>query len=129
MRLKSGYEFASVKILDLSVVCTSTAAFNYSLILNPTIVGTALSFSGVTNSSIEVDNTATNATTVTGGTTLFSGTDNQANTTSGISSVLNSDFFLGSSIAGVNDILVIGVQRLTGTTETFYGSLNWKDQQ
>jgi hypothetical protein len=70
-----------------------------------------------------------NTTKVSGGRILFAGTDNQANTTSGVESVLNSDFYLGSSIAGASDIVVIGVQRLTGTTETFYGSINWKDQQ
>ena len=129
MRLKSGYEFASVKILDMSVVCTSTSAFNYTLLLNPTVTGTALSFTSVTNSSIEVDSTTTNATKVSGGRVLFSGTDNQANFSSGVTSVLNSDFYFGSSIAGVNDVLVIAVQRLTGTTESFYGSINWKDQQ
>ena len=129
MRLNSSYQTSSIKILDLSIVCTSTAAFQYYLILNPTVTGTALSFTQVTNSSIDAQINTTNATTISGGTTLFCATDNQANTTSGISSVLNSDFYLGSSIAGVSDILVLGVQRLTGTTETFYGSLNWKDQK
>lgn len=129
LRLNSSYQTSSIKILDLSIVCTSTSAFQYYLLLNPTVTGTALSFTQVTNSSIDAQSNTTNATTVSGGTTLFCATDNQANTTSGISSVLNSDFYLGSSIAGVSDILVLGVQRLTGTTETFYGSLNWKDQK
>lgn len=129
LRLNSSYQTSSIKILDLSIVCTSTAAFNYYLLLNPTVTGTALSFTQVTNSSVDAQVNATNATTVSGGTTLFSATDNQANTTSGVASILNSDFYLGSSIAGVSDILVLGVQRLTGTTESFYGSLNWKDQK
>lgn len=129
LRLNSSYKTSAIKILDLSIVCTSTSAFNYYLLLNPTVTGTALSFTQVTNSSVDAQVNTTNATTVSGGTTLFSATDNQANTTSGTSSVLNSDFYLGSTIAGVSDILVLGVQRLTGTTESFYGSLNWKDQK
>lgn len=129
LRLNSSYQTSAIKILDLSIVCTSTSAFNYYLLLNPTVTGTALSFTQVTNSSIDAQVNTTNATTVSGGTTLFSNTDNQANTTSGVASVLNSDFYLGSTIAGVSDILVLGVQRLTGTTESFYGSLNWKDQK
>lgn len=129
IRLNSSYLTSSIKILDLSIVCTSTAAFNYYLILNPTVTGTALSFSQVTGSSIDAQVNTTNATKVTGGTRLFCLTDNQANTTSGVASVLNSDFYLGSTIAGVSDVIVLGVQRLTGTTESFYGSLNWKDQK
>ena len=132
MRLKSGYLSALIKILDLSITCTSTASFNYYIILNPTITGTALSFSSpanIANSSIEVDVSRTNTTTISGGTLLYTNSDNQANTTSGKNSILNSDFAFGSSIAGVSDIVVIGVQRTTGTTETFYGSINWKDQQ
>lgn len=129
IRLNSSYLTSSIKILDLSIVCTSTAAFNCYLILNPTVTGTALSFTQITNSSIDAQVNTTNATKVTGGTRLFCLTDNQANATSGVASVLNSDFYLGSTIAGVSDVIVLGVQRLTGTTESFYGSLNWKDQK
>jgi len=129
VRLNSSYLTSTIKILDLSIVCTSTAAFNYYLLLNPTVTGTALSFTQVANSSLDAQINTTSATKVTGGTPLFCLTDNQANTTSGVASVLNSDFYLGSTIAGVSDILVLGVQRLTGTTESFYGSLNWKDQK
>jgi hypothetical protein len=129
LRLRSSYLFANIKILSLSLTCTSTSAFNYYIMLNPTVTGTAFSFTAVTNSSVEVDVARLNTTKVSGGRILFAGTDNQANTTSGVESVLNSDFYLGSSIAGASDIVVIGIQRLTGTTETFYGSINWKDQQ
>jgi hypothetical protein len=38
-----------------------------------------------------------------------------------------SDFQIGSSIAGVNDILVLAVRRLNGTTETFFGTLGWRE--
>lgn len=129
IRLNSSYLTSSIKILDLSIVCTSTSTFNYYLLLNPTVTGTALSFTQVANSSIDAQVNTTNATKVTGGTRLFCLTDNQANATSGVASVLNSDFYLGSTIAGVSDVIVLGVQRLTGTTESFYGSLNWKDQK
>jgi len=132
LRFKTNYNTSFIKILDMSIVCTSTAAFEYQILLNPTITGTALSFStpsDIANSSLEVDVARTSTTTISGGTRLFSSTDNQANTTSGTASILNSDFALGSSIAGASDIIVIAIRRLTGTSESFYGSLNWKDQQ
>jgi hypothetical protein len=128
MRLKSTHLGSYIKLLNFSIVCTSTSSYNYYLILNPTVTGTALSFTGVTNTSIEADVSATNATTLSGGTTLKVGTSLQTN--DGIvDDSLNSDFALGSNIAGVSDIVVLAVQRLTGTSETFYGSLNFKDQQ
>jgi len=128
MRLNSSYLTSNIKILDFSVNCTSTATYNWYLILNPTVVGTALSFTAVTNSSLDVDVATTNATTVTGGTILSTGTTTQ-NNEGGISKLLTSDFSFGSTIAGVSDVLVLAVQRVTGTSETFYGSINWKDQQ
>jgi hypothetical protein len=74
-------------------------------------------------------NTSTNATTVTGGTKLFSKVSSQGNAGGQSADSLNSDFALGSSIAGVSDEVYLCVQRLTGTTETFFGSKNFKDQQ
>ncbi len=127
-RLGSNYLTSNVKILDFFINCTSTATYNWYLLLNPTIVGTALSFSAVTNSSIEADVATTNATTVTGGTILLTGATTQ-NNEGGVSKFLTSDFSYGSTIAGVSDVVVLAVQRVTGTSETFYGSLNWKDQQ
>lgn len=128
LRLNSNYLTSTVKLLDFYINCTSTATFNWYLLLNPTISGTALSYSSVTNSSLDADSVSTNATTATGGTTLLCGTTQQGNE-SGVSKILNSDFSFGSTIAGVSDQIVLAVQRVTGTTETFYGSINWKDQQ
>jgi hypothetical protein len=129
IRLKSGNLGSYIKILDLSVTCTSTAAYNYMLLLNPTIVGTALTWSDLTNSSCQIMNTSTNATTVTGGSKLFSKVGSQGNQGGQSNDALNSDFALGSTIAGVSDIVLLCVQRITGTSESFYGSINFKDQQ
>lgn len=128
LRLKSNYLGSSIILKDFSIICSSTSVFNYRLILNPTVTGTALSFTSITNGSIEAQVNTTNATTVSGGTVIASGTSQQTNDSSANGN-LNSDFYLGSTIAGVSDILVLAVQRATGTTETFYGSLNWVDQQ
>jgi len=128
VRLKSGYLGSKISFSDFNIVCTSTAAYNYYWILNPTVVGTALNFVDVTNSSIQADVATTSATTLTGGTVIHAGTG-QATNDSSTADILNSDFTLGSTIAGVSDILVLAVQRVTGTTETFYGSVNIKDKK
>lgn len=126
IRLGSSFLAADVVPTNFSIACASNSTFNFYLLLNPTVVGTALSFSAITNSAVEQDITTTNATTLTGGTILFSGTSQQTN-----ESILNvqspSDIQLGSTIAGVSDRLVLAVQRITGTAETFYGSLNWRE--
>jgi len=117
---------AASQFKEASIVCESTATFNWYLLLNPTVVGTALNFTQVTNSVVDVDAVSTNATTVTGGTTLATGTLKQTNEGSVIVDG-DTDYLLGSTIAGVSDIVVLAVQRITGTTETFYGSINWRE--
>jgi hypothetical protein len=128
MRLNSNYLHSTIKLLNFNVNCTSTATYNWYLLLNPTVTGTALSFTQITNSSVDAQINTTNATTVSGGVTLLTGTASQTNET-GINIVNATDFAMGSTIAGVADIVVLAVQRATGTTETFYGSLNWREQQ
>lgn len=127
IRLNSSYLHATIKISNLSVVCTSTSAYNWYLILNPTVVGTALSFSVVTNSAVDADVSRLNTTTLTGGTILSSGTSFQTNDGAAVTNI-PTDFALGSTIAGVSDIIVLAVQRITGTSESFYASLNWREQ-
>lgn len=129
IRLKSAYLSSYIKLLDLSITCTSTASYNYFLLVNPTIVGAVLTWSDVINSSIQQMNTSTSATTITGGTKIYSKVAAQGNTGGGDTGSLNTDFALGSTIAGVSDEVYLCVQRTTGTAETFYSSINLKDQQ
>lgn len=124
IQLKTGYEGATIDISKFSIICTSTAAYRWALLLNPTVAGTALSFTGVTNSAIQADVARTNATTVTGGTVLDSGYT-QASAEASTEVTIKNKLALGSNIAGTNDILVLAVQRVTGTTESFYGALSW----
>jgi len=127
IRLKSTHLGATLQLKNLSVTCTSSSAYAWQLMLNPTVTGTALSFVGVANSVAEADITSTNATTVSGGTILEADTNIQASEGAG-AVVLMNDFALGSTIAGVSDILVLAVSRITGAAETFYGSINWREE-
>jgi hypothetical protein len=122
-RLRSGYESAFVDMKKLSIICTSTAAYRVIILRNPTVTGTALSWTTLTDTPIENDVSRTNTTTLSGGTKIFEDFNINSNEADGNVNV-NCEFYLGSSIAGVNDIVAIGIQRLTGTSETFYGCLN-----
>lgn len=128
IRLNSSYLGSTISISDFSVVCTSNSTFNYYIILDPTIVGTPLTFTALSNSSVDYCINTTSATTLTGGTIIKTGSD-YINNNGQLSSSLPEDFTLGSSIAGASNILVLAVQRITGSTETFYASINFRDQQ
>ena len=127
IRLKSGYLGSLVRILSLSIECTSASTYAWYVMLNPTVTGTAFSWTSLTNSAIEYAY-PTNVTTVSGGTELLTdlATDTN-NLVSGANGLLDTDFALGSSIAEVSDVVVVAVQRLVGTTETFYSSINFRE--
>lgn len=125
-RLRTGYLGADIKLLGLSIACSSTATYNWYIILNPTVVGTAFSWTAISGSSIEADVATTNATTVTGGTILAAGTRINDNEASEIA-IPATDYRIGSNIAGTSDVVVVTVQRVVGGAETFYGSAILRD--
>lgn len=125
IRYQTGRTMIPVGLLDFSV-STATATFAAFLILNPTVTGTALSFTPLANSALEYDISRTNGTTVSAGTSIYASVG-ISNKSSAINLQSPSDTSFGSTIAGVSDILVLGVQRLTGTTEAFYGAINWRE--
>lgn len=127
LRLKVGYLGAFVRYLDHQILCTTTAEYAWYVVLKPTIVGTAPTWLPVTNSAVDYC-FPTNATTVTGGTILATGLGSDSNQNKGgVSGVIQSDLAIGSNIAGVPDEIFLCVQRLLGTTETFYSSLNFSE--
>jgi len=129
IRLRSTGGAATVRVTGINVNCTSTASYVWRLLLNPTIVGTALVYTGVTNSAVEANVVATNTTTVTGGIELASGTGSQGAGGTALSLSNPSDFAIGQRAGGVSDVLVLAVSRITGTgtTETFHGAINWHE--
>jgi hypothetical protein len=128
LRLKTTYQMAMIDLDNFATTCTSGATYRYTLLLNPTIVGTALSFSDITNSALQLA-TPANTTTVTGGTQIVSGyLMSSASSQSTVVANIPGDLRIGSNIAGVSDILVLAVQRITGTTEHFFASIAWREQ-
>ena len=93
---------------------------------NPTVVGTALTWTALTNTSIEYDISATNATTITGGTNVDNGQAIDTTPAFLIPVDLN-EIRMGHNIAGTPDVMVLCVQRLTGGTESFYGNIVFQE--
>jgi hypothetical protein len=127
IRLKANHFDAIVQVRNVSINCPTASSFTYRLVLNPTIVGTAFSFVDEVNGAVQYGNATTNATTITGGIDIASGVVLQNGSSSSIP-VDVQNLRMGSSIAGVSDILVLAVRRDTGTTEDFYASMNWHEE-
>ena len=131
IRVNSTHTFADIKLLNLSILCTSNATYNWFLFANPTISGTALVYTTPAFSAVEVANAGLSTTTITGGTTLSAGTEAQV-TGDSIRIQLplaETDYQLGVALDGTRDVIVLAVQRVVGTTETFYGAMNWRENE
>jgi len=126
VRLKTTHLGAFIQLVDYSALCTSAAIYTYYILLNPTIVGTALTWTPLTNSAVEYA-FGTSATTLTGGTVLATGVL-QATTQNPdiLKRAVESDLSIGSSIAGVRDELFIAIQSFS-SNETFYGAAVWNE--
>lgn len=126
IRLNGSYLGAQVKITGMSLACTTTSPFNWYWIENPTITGGALNFQTVNNSAVEADflSGGSLVAVASTGTLIKAGV---ASTSDEIQVQSVSEMQLGSFINGSSDIWVLGAQRLSGTTETFYGALMWRE--
>jgi hypothetical protein len=127
IRLGSGGLEATVRALKTEVFCSSTSDWRWALILNPTVAGTAFSFSALADSPVEYDVARTNATTLSGGYVLASGYGS-ASVQSSPPQASPTDYALGSLIDGTSDILVLAVQNISGAAETYFGSLTFLEQ-
>ena len=121
-RLRAGYLHSVINAVKYSIACTSTADYEFLLIVNPTVTGTAFSYTTLANSGVEYDVGTTNATTVSGGDLIIDGGLAGAGIGAS-SSLIMTSWRPGSTIAGVSDVVCLAVRRLTGTTETFYANL------
>ena len=127
-RLKSTYQSATIDIENISLVNTSGDSFRYCVLLNPTVTGTALSFTSITNSALEADLATTNGSTLSGGTQIISGYEAASTTAKGaVHTKIPTNLRIGSTIGGISDIMVIGAQRLSGTTSSFYAGFTWRE--
>ena len=96
---------------------------NWQLIFNPTVAGT-FTYSGITNSAIEVatgaaSNTVTNGLEIDGG---------YLSTSFPVTNTAPSDLRLGAAIDGTVDEIILAVRPLTNNV-TVEGSLTWRELQ
>ena len=124
IRLKSTALMCRVMLTMASAICSTAVAVRWQVLLNPSVAGTALSFSSLANSPVEYDVSRTNGTTVSGGTILASKFGfNQTEGTFPLG--VFRDFQLGSKIDGTSDIVVLAGGLVAASTPTLFGTLNW----
>lgn len=123
IKLKSAYKGCTIDILDTGIYCSSIDAYEWKLILNPTVNGT-FTYNDITNSPLQsaIGNGTTNS--VTGGTVLVGGygTSKTAADTNALKNLIK----LGSSINGTMDTLVLCVYPLGANAITVYASINYR---
>jgi hypothetical protein len=129
IRLKDGYESTRITPEDISILLTTSTNYEWALFLNPTIAGTdAVSWSNITNSSLQYDITRDNTNTLTGGYKISGGYGASTVQAKSPSGGLSSSFLtIGSKIDGTKDELVLGVKNIDGNGGTCYGGLNVKE--
>ena len=126
IRLKAANLGAFLEYISHSIICTSVAESAWYLLLRPTVVGTTPTWIPETDSSVEYC-FPTNATTLTGGYILNTGISSESNNIRVTSSGFTTDILTGANIAGTRDEIYLATQRLTGTTETFYSAMNYRE--
>lgn len=115
-RLKAGYLGATVNVEDVSLITETATAFEWRLLLNPTVSGT-FTYSDVTNSAIQVATGAT-ANTVVDGVPLAGGYVAASQTTrTAITNAIKSALSLGSSVAGAADAVVLCARPLANNAD------------
>lgn len=126
IRLKAAYLSATVLVESFSILSVGTTTYRYALFLNPTVAGAALSWTSVTDSAVEfalpvVGNLLTGGYLLQGGYSITTNNNRQANTRAA------SDFLtIGSTIAGVSDIMVLAIQRIA-SADTYYASITYRE--
>lgn len=106
VKLKSTHLDTVVKVVQVQLLNEGNTDFYWSLLLNPTVAGTggdAFTYADVTNAPIQAAYGKT-ANTVTGGTLLNAGLSTSSAATV---DVINNLLYLGSTIAGVVDVIVL----------------------
>ncbi|MGV0949334.1 MAG: hypothetical protein ACOYB3_01585 [Azonexus sp.] len=127
LRLKSTHLMGNADLTEASILCTSTAAYRFVICSRPTLAGTAVTWNDVSNSCLQYS-TPGNGTTISAeGTLIHSGYDNAGNSSNSAGISLGGFLGLGSFIDGTPTELWVGAQRLSGTTETFYASVAWRE--
>ena len=111
----------------IDILCTSSNAnFKWVLSVNPIINGVdAASWTSVTGSVTQYDVSRTLTNFMTNGYIIASGYGTQK--AAPVASTIQGSYTLGSTIAGVSDQLVLGIQKIAAGNDNFIGSITWKE--
>jgi hypothetical protein len=127
IRLMTGRQSANVYLENLNIISTSNnVVFRWGIYLNPTFSSPITYTTTPPLTCVEYNNSTTNGTSISGGTLIYSGYGIGTNATI-LSYQLAAKFSLGTSIAGVSDVLVLGIQRLDNQNDVFYASLSIRE--
>ena len=129
IRLKTTHLDTTIDILKTEILLTSAGSYHWQLFLNPTIAAGTPSWVSSTNSALEYF-IGDGAITLTGGTSIDGGygasTGSGGSAAGASDSVIDNAIRLGSTIAGVVDIIVLAVTA-GANNETFLGSLTTRE--
>lgn len=126
LKLQSAKAGTTIDIQSISVLCETNDDFEWFLVFNPTL-GSALSYSNLTNSAVQVavgEASNPSTSTVTGG-TIVAGGYGAATVPSDIP--IDNSLKLGKAIDGTLDEYVLAVRPLTSNAEV-QGSITWKEE-
>jgi len=125
IRLRASLQ-AIVLPLGGSILSPTTAIFRWCFLRNPTLGGAAPLWVAVPDSAVE-SSLCTGTTITAPGIQLLSGYSQQSND-SNLNLALETRRWLGRTIAGVSDIIVLAVQRVSALAfDDFYGSVVWQE--
>ena len=132
IKLKSGFKDVTIKLASASILAETNDDFEWLILLNPTVAGT-FTFDDKTNSAVQTaignpDDPSTNnitslGTVITGG---FAKSAGGAIGGGATTSQLENALHLGSTIAGVQDALVLAVRPHTANAD-IHGGLSWRE--
>jgi hypothetical protein len=115
IRLKAAYKDITVIPESLSAIAGTNDAFRWSLHINPTVTGT-FTYNDLANSAIQWANGTAKPTITADGIIISSGYASTASKQT--SESLNTALRIGSTIAGVQDTLVLAITPITSNMST-----------
>jgi hypothetical protein len=123
VRMQSAFtEYATAFMQMLSMLASSSTNFRWMLVLNPTETG-AGAWTAVTSSIMEKNTTRT----VTAATGILIASGYMASAANAVNLDAKPFLTLGTTLAGVTDVISLQVQNLGGGNEDFLGGLNWRE--
>lgn len=125
LRLNASRLDGVVQLVNKTVLETNAVDYEWQVIFNPTIAGTAPTFSALTNSVVDTA-VGVAANTVTGGTIIAGGYVKGGKESGESTTGLDTSLVLGASISGTQDEVWL-VARPLAINADFLGSLAWRE--